>query len=98
VSELISGRTRDRISLYTSSGVPIGPEKCCEEAHRVAELGLAGYKVQAGSGPDRELEVVREVRSVLPSQTSLMVDGNAWCLGEHKYTHPEIHQFGSGDV
>lgn len=93
VSELIGGRTRDRISLYASTGVPIGPEKCCEEAHRVIELGLAGYKVQAGSGPDRELEVVREVRSVLPPQMSLMVDGNAWwCLGEHKYTHPEIDQ------
>ena len=92
VSELIGGRTGDRICLYASTGVPIGPEKCGEEAHRIVELGLTGYRIQAGSGPGGDLEAVRKVRSVLPSQLSLMVDGNACCLGEQKYTQPEIDQ------
>jgi L-alanine-DL-glutamate epimerase-like enolase superfamily enzyme len=91
VSELIGGRVRDRIRLYGSAGMYMPPEDYAAEASAVEKLGFRAYKMRLGSGPDEDLEAVRQTRGAVGPDFELMVDAHTWWrMGDRSYSLESI--------
>jgi L-alanine-DL-glutamate epimerase-like enolase superfamily enzyme len=86
VSELLGGRTRDRIRLYASAGMHLTPEKHAEEARAISQLGFRALKMHSGMGPEQDLETVRRMREAVGGDFDLIVDARAWWqMGDRNY-------------
>jgi L-alanine-DL-glutamate epimerase-like enolase superfamily enzyme len=91
VSELIGGRVRDRIRLYASSGMYQSPEGYAAEAALAREMGFTAYKMRPGSGPEADLEAVRQMRKATGPDFEIMVDAHTWWrMGNRSYTQETI--------
>jgi len=87
VSELVGGRIRDRIRLYGSAGMYMPPEAYAAEARAVENLGFRAYKMRLGSGPEQDLETVRQTRAAVGPDFELMVDAHTWWrMGDRSYS------------
>ena len=86
LSEIIGGRTRDRIKLYGSAGMYQTPERYAEEAAAVAGMGFPAYKMRPGIGPEKDLEAVERMRKAVGPGVGLMVDAHTWWrMGDKSY-------------
>ena len=86
VSELLGGRTRDRIRLYGSAGMQMAPEKHAAEAQAISQLGFRAFKMHSGMGPDQDLETVRQMREAVGADFDLIIDGRTWWqMGDRNY-------------
>lgn len=93
VSELLGGRTRDRIKLYGSAGMYMSPEKYAEEAVAVAAMGFPAYKMRPGIGPEEDLRTVESMRKAVGPEMGLMVDAHTWWrMGDRSYSFEQIEQ------
>lgn len=91
VSELIGGRVRDRIRLYASSGMYQSPEGYAAEAALAREMGFTAYKMRPGSGPEADLEAVKQMRKATGPDFEIMVDAHTWWrMGNRSYTQETI--------
>ena len=93
VSELIGGRVRDRIRLYASSGMYQSPEGYAAEAALAREMGFTAYKMRPGSGPEADLEAVKQMRKATGPDFEIMVDAHTWWrMGNRSYTQETIEE------
>ncbi|MGH9720990.1 MAG: mandelate racemase/muconate lactonizing enzyme family protein [Bryobacteraceae bacterium] len=93
VSELVGGRVRDTIRLYSSAGMYMAPEGYAEEAATMAGLGFSAYKMRPGMGPDKDLETVRLMRKAVGPDFDLMVDAHTWWrMGDRSYSADTVDQ------
>ncbi len=93
VSELLGGRTRNRIRVYASAGLYLSGAACEEEARAIAELGFRAYKLRPAEGPERDLNTVRRMRQALGPDFDLMIDGHTWWrMGDRNYGAAAIEQ------
>ncbi len=91
VSELLGGRIRDRIALYSSAGMYQPPEAYAAEAALAQSLGFSAYKMRPALGPDLDLETVRQMRAATGPDFGLMVDAHAWWrMGDRSYSPETI--------
>ncbi|MBX6329858.1 MAG: mandelate racemase [Pseudolabrys sp.] len=75
VSTLLGGRWRDRVPVTHSIGlVPIAEAE--KEAAKVATEGIKTIKIKVGVNPQRDLEVVRAVRTAVGETVDLCIDAN----------------------
>ena len=75
VYKLLGGAFRDRIEVAHSLGI-MTVEKCVEEATQAVQEGVKTIKCKTGLDPDRDVEVVRELRKNLGDHIKIRVDGN----------------------
>jgi len=93
MSELLGGRVRDRIRLYSSAGMYQPPERYAEEAVTMASLGFGAYKMRPGLGPERDIEAVRRMRQAVGPDFNLMVDAHTWWrMGDRSYSAGTVDQ------
>ena len=86
LSELIGGRKRDRIKLYGSAGMYMSPEGYAAEAAIIAKMGFTAYKMRPASGPELDLETVRQMRKAVGPDVGLMIDAHSWWrMGDRNY-------------
>jgi L-alanine-DL-glutamate epimerase-like enolase superfamily enzyme len=78
VCELLGGRKRDKVRVYSSAGLYQPPEGYAREARSFAELGFKGYKFRPGIGPKGDLEAVKAIRDAVGDDFKIMVDGLTW--------------------
>jgi L-Ala-D/L-Glu epimerase / N-acetyl-D-glutamate racemase len=75
VYQLLGGRMRDRIPLAWAVGLGTVDEMV-EEAVRYAKAGFPTIKLKIGVEPQRDLEMLREVRRALGPGVPVRVDAN----------------------
>jgi L-alanine-DL-glutamate epimerase-like enolase superfamily enzyme len=78
VCELLGGRKRDKVRVYSSAGLYQPPEGYAREARSFAELGFKGYKFRPGIGPKGDLEAVKAIRDAVGDDFKIMVDAHTW--------------------
>jgi L-alanine-DL-glutamate epimerase-like enolase superfamily enzyme len=87
MSELLGGRVRERIAVYSSAGMYQSPEGYAEEAAAMKELGFRAYKMRPGLGPDKDVETMRKMRQAVGPEFDLMVDAHTWWrMGDRSYS------------
>jgi L-alanine-DL-glutamate epimerase-like enolase superfamily enzyme len=100
VSEMLGGRVRDTIRLYSSAGIYMTPEDCATEAAAAAAQGFRAYKTRPAHGPEADMEAVRLIRMAAGPSFDLMVDAHTWwSMGDRSYepeTVEELAQFMAG--
>ena len=75
VYQLLGGKFRDRIEVAHSLGImPV--EKCVDEAALAVEEGIRTIKCKTGLDPERDVEVVKQLRIRLGDTIKIRVDGN----------------------
>jgi D-galactarolactone cycloisomerase len=100
VAALYGGRTRERVRPYASSGgyhMTRPPEELWpDEVVRATEAGFDAFKLRIGRyAPERELAVIRSVRSEVGSGVDLAADGNgAYTLQEAVRVGRELDELG----
>ena len=72
---LLGGQFRDRIEVAHSLGI-MTVEKCIEEAVQAVEEGAKTIKCKTGLDPDRDVELVAELRKQFGDKIKIRVDGN----------------------
>lgn len=93
LSEMLGGRIRDTIRVYSSAGMYQPPEQYAEEAATMQALGFNAYKMRPGLGPDLDLEAVRQMRKVTGAGFDLMVDAHTWWrMGDNSYSAATVEQ------
>ena len=93
LSELLGGRKRDRIKVYGSAGMYMGPEGYAEESAAIADLGFPAYKMRPALGPDGDLRTVELMRKAVGPDVGLMVDAHAWWrMGDKNYSYDTVLQ------
>ncbi|HYO82530.1 MAG TPA: mandelate racemase/muconate lactonizing enzyme family protein [Bryobacteraceae bacterium] len=96
VSEMITGRVRDRIRLYGSAGMYMSPEEYAREAEAVAELGFRAYKMRPALGPEEDVRTVRLMRESVGGAFDLMVDAHTWWrMGDRSYSYETVERVAS---
>jgi len=75
VYRLLGGLSRPEARLAHSLGIMESAEAVAEAQAVVAE-GIRTIKVKVGIDPERDVEVVRELRRSLPADTEITVDAN----------------------
>lgn len=75
VYQLMGGAFRDRIQVAHSLGImPI--DKCVAEAIQAVEEGVKTIKCKTGLDPERDVELVKQLRKTLGPNIQIRVDGN----------------------
>jgi L-alanine-DL-glutamate epimerase-like enolase superfamily enzyme len=93
LSEVVGGRTRDRIRLYGSAGMYMPAEKYAEEAAAIAALGFRGYKMRPALGPDEDIRTVELMREAVGPAVDLMIDAHTWWrMGDRSYTPETVER------
>ncbi|MFN0171221.1 MAG: mandelate racemase/muconate lactonizing enzyme family protein [Bryobacteraceae bacterium] len=93
MSEILGGRVRDRIRLYSSAGMYQPPQSYADEAARFSELGFSAYKFRPALGPQGDLDTVERMRANVPNGFELMVDAHSWWrMGDRSYNRETIHR------
>ncbi len=91
LSALLGGRQRDRIKLYGSAGMYMGPQEYAEEAQAVIEMGFPAYKMRPGNGPENDLKAIALMRQAVGPDAGLMVDAHTWWrMGDKNYSFETI--------
>jgi muconate cycloisomerase len=75
VSTLLGGRHRDGIEIAHSLGI-MEVERCAAEAEQAVAEGARTIKCKTGLDPERDVEVVRQVRAAVGDDVRIRVDGN----------------------
>ena len=75
VYSLLGGAYRDRIEVAHSLGI-ISVEECVDEAVIAVDEGAKTIKCKTGLDPERDVEVVRQLRKRLGDDVRIRVDGN----------------------
>ena len=78
VCEILGGRKRDKVRVYSSAGLCQSPEGYAREAQSFAELGFKAYKFRPGIGPKGDLEAVKAIRDAVGDDFKIMVDAHTW--------------------
>jgi L-alanine-DL-glutamate epimerase-like enolase superfamily enzyme len=87
LSELVSGRVRDRIRLYGSGGMYMPPEQYAEEAAAISRMGFRAYKLRPGLGPEKDVQIVHLIRKAVDPDFDIMVDAHTWWrMGDRDYS------------
>jgi L-alanine-DL-glutamate epimerase-like enolase superfamily enzyme len=87
LSEVIGGRTRDRIKLYGSAGMYMSPEGYSREAAHIAGMGFSAYKMRPALGPEQDLKTVELMRQAVGPDVGLMIDAHSWWrMGDKSYS------------
>jgi L-alanine-DL-glutamate epimerase-like enolase superfamily enzyme len=93
LSEVVGGRTRDRIRLYGSAGMYQPPEKYAEEAAAIAALGFRAYKMRPALGPDEDIRIVELMRKAAGPSVDLMIDAHTWWrMGDKSYSTETVER------
>jgi len=78
--DVLGGRRHAVLLAYGSS---LGPTDVVRTAERCGALGLRAVKIKVGFGRERDLQAVRDARSVLGPDVRLFADANqAWSVEE----------------
>jgi L-alanine-DL-glutamate epimerase-like enolase superfamily enzyme len=86
-SELLGGRVRDTIALYSSAGMYMPPEGYAREAAQAKAMGFHAYKMRPALGPEKDLEAVARMREATGPDFDLMVDAHTWWrMGDRSYS------------
>ncbi len=101
VYRLLGGRTKKRIPVYASKLYSQPLEQLAAEAAHYKEQGYKGMKLRFGWGPidgaagmERNLELVRTVRSVIGYEVDLMTDAYmGWTLDYARRMVPLLEPF-----
>ena len=101
VYRLLGGRTKRRIPVYASKLYSQPLEQLAAEAAHYKEQGYKGMKLRFGWGPidgaagmERNLELVRTVRSVIGYEVDLMTDAYmGWTLDYARRMLPLLEPF-----
>jgi len=97
VSELLGGRVRDRMRLYGSAGMYMGPDGYAREAAAIASLGFRAYKMRPAAGPDADLRTVKAMRDAVGPDFDLMVDAHSWWrMGDSSYSQETVEDLARG--
>jgi muconate cycloisomerase len=75
VSTLLGGRHRDGIEIAHSLGI-MEVDRCVAEAEQAVAEGAHTIKCKTGLDPERDVEVVRQVRAAVGDDVRIRVDGN----------------------
>lgn len=75
VAQLLGGRHRDGIEVAHSLGI-MDLERCYAEADAAVAEGARTIKCKTGLDPERDVELVRELRQRLGDEVKIRVDGN----------------------
>jgi muconate cycloisomerase len=75
VYELLGGLARREVSIAHSLGI-LDLDTMRSEAAKAVEEGIRTIKVKIGLDPERDVEVVREMRQVVGDDIELVVDAN----------------------
>jgi len=75
VYALLGGQFRDRIEVAHSLGI-MTVQKCIDEAVQAVEEGAKTIKCKTGLDPDRDVELVAELRKKFGDKIKIRVDGN----------------------
>jgi muconate cycloisomerase len=75
VYQMLGGKVRDRVRLAHSIGL-MEAANAAEEAVKVAAEGITTLKIKVGIDVDRDVNVVREVRTAVGDAVDIRVDGN----------------------
>jgi L-alanine-DL-glutamate epimerase-like enolase superfamily enzyme len=87
LSEVIGGRTRERIKLYGSAGMYMSPEGYAWEADVIARMGFSAYKMRPALGPEQDLKTVELMRQAVGPNVGLMIDAHSWWrMGDKSYS------------
>jgi L-alanine-DL-glutamate epimerase-like enolase superfamily enzyme len=93
LSEIIGGRTRDRIKLYGSAGMYMSPEGYAREAAHIAQMGFRAYKMRPALGPEQDLKTVELMRQAVGPNVGLMIDAHSWWrMGDKSYSLETVTQ------
>ncbi len=76
VYKLLGGEVRDRIPMAWVVGIGTIDEMVSEAVHHVKTYGFGTVKLKIGREPQKDLDVVREVRSALGPSVKIRVDAN----------------------
>lgn len=75
VCDILGGDFRDRIEVAHSLGImPV--DKCLDEAKIAVDEGVKTIKCKTGLDSERDVELVRRLRTELPDHIKIRVDGN----------------------
>jgi muconate cycloisomerase len=75
VSTLLGGRHRDGIEIAHSLGI-MEVDRCVAEAEQAVAEGARTIKCKTGLDPERDVDVVRQVRAAVGDDVRIRVDGN----------------------
>jgi L-alanine-DL-glutamate epimerase-like enolase superfamily enzyme len=92
VSELLGGRVRERIRLYSSAGTYLPPEEYAEEAALMANSGFRAYKARPALGLEKDTHVVQSIREAVGPDFDLMVNAHSWWGAGRGYSADDIEQ------
>lgn len=73
--QLLGGCFRDRVGIAHSLGL-MEIEKAVEEALEAKSEGVKTIKLKGGVDPQRDIELVRQMRNALGTETKICVDAN----------------------
>jgi len=81
IYELIGGKYREKVSFAAYIFID-EPKKVAEEALKYVEQGFSTIKLKVGINPEKDIEMVKEVRNVVGNDIKIRVDANqAWSPG-----------------
>ncbi|HEY8453042.1 MAG: enolase C-terminal domain-like protein [Micromonosporaceae bacterium] len=83
VSTLLGGAHRDGIEVTHSLGI-MELERCYAEAEQAAAEGARTFKCKTGLDPERDVELVAQLRRRLGDQIRIRVDGNEGYRSVHE--------------
>jgi len=76
VYELLGGARRDQVEVYATALYPEDPQAVVEKAKNLVERGFRGIKIKVGFDLERDIEIVKAVRTALGDAYPLMTDAN----------------------
>ena len=91
VSTLLGGRHRDGIEVAHSLGI-MDLDRCYAEAEHAVGEGASTIKCKTGLDPNRDVELVRELRQRLGGDIKIRVDGNESYASVHKAVDVTLRQ------
>jgi muconate cycloisomerase len=75
VYQFLGGRVRDRVRVAHSIGL-METRAAIDEAERVVAEGVTTLKIKIGIDPDRDVQLVREIRRAIGDKPDIRVDAN----------------------
>ncbi len=91
VATLLGGRHRDGIEVAHSLGI-MDLDRCYAEAEAAVAEGARTIKCKTGLDPERDVELVRELRRRLGPDIKIRVDGNEGYASVHEAVEVTLRQ------
>ena len=86
VCELLGGKKRDKVRVYSSAGMYQSPQEYANEAAHFKSFGFKGYKYRPGMGPEKDIETIRLMREAVGDDFEIMIDAHTWARRQIGYT------------